>query len=148
LPRTTTATFTMTSCFVDTGAFVALYDEGDSHHAEAVKLWTDLKSRNALLSTSRDVIVETIILLRRRAGHRAATAAGDGLWEGAVVDVIRPEPRQDRAAWDIFEKHADKELSFVDCLSFALMREFRLRRAFTFDKHFLQMGFEPLVVES
>ena len=31
------------------------------------------------------------------------------------------------AAWPLFASHADQELSFTDCTSFALMRELDLR---------------------
>ena len=131
-------------CFVDTGAFVALYDKGDQFHQEALAIQQLLHRERAVLYTSRDVIVEVIILLRRRAGFQIAKICGNDLWNSSVLEILRPESHHDLAAWDIFESHADKVLSFVDCVSFALMKELRLRQAFTFDKNFAQFGFEPL----
>ena len=43
---------------------------------------------------------------------------------------------------EIFKKYGDKELSFTDCTSFVLMKNLKLRKAFTFDEHFKQIGFE------
>jgi predicted nucleic acid-binding protein len=49
------------------------------------------------------------------------------------------------AAGALFRKHADKEWSFTDCVSFATMRELRIRDAFTTDHHFKQAGFVALL---
>ena len=50
------------------------------------------------------------------------------------------------ALWDAGDAyHADKEWSFTDCVSFATMRELRVRDAFTTDHHFRQAGFVPLL---
>jgi len=45
-------------------------------------------------------------------------------------------------AWEMFKKYEDKDLSFRDCTSFILMNNLKLRKAFSFDEHFKQMGFE------
>jgi predicted nucleic acid-binding protein len=50
----------------------------------------------------------------------------------------------EKAAWGIFEKHTDKEFSFTDCTSFALMEAEAIRNVFTFDQHFSQYGFESV----
>jgi predicted nucleic acid-binding protein len=45
----------------------------------------------------------------------------------------------------LFRQHTDKEWSFTDCVSFGLMRELRIREAFTTDHHFKEAGFVPLL---
>jgi predicted nucleic acid-binding protein len=35
-----------------------------------------------------------------------------------------------------------KKLSLVDCVSFGIMREAGIRKAFAFDRHFTEQGFE------
>jgi predicted nucleic acid-binding protein len=47
-----------------------------------------------------------------------------------------------KAAFELFKKYFDKNLSFTDCTSFSLMRRLKLKVAFTFDCHFQQVGFE------
>ena len=51
---------------------------------------------------------------------------------------------RDRAerARAIFFRYRDKDFSFTDCTSFAIMRELRLRAALTTDRHFRQAGFD------
>ncbi len=43
---------------------------------------------------------------------------------------------------DLFAKFAGQKVSFTDCVSFSLMRRHGLNRAFTFDRHFADAGFE------
>jgi predicted nucleic acid-binding protein len=43
---------------------------------------------------------------------------------------------------ELFRKFADQKVSFTDCVSFVLMRKQRLTRAFSFDRHYEQAGFE------
>ncbi len=131
-------------CFVDTSAFVALYHKNDSYHEQAKAIWDALRQGEAVLYTTRDVISETVTLVRRRTGHKQAMICGNDLWGSLVLDILRPDPQQDRDAWDLFQKYSDKDLSFADCLSFVFMRGLRIRHAFTFDRHFRQVGFESV----
>jgi predicted nucleic acid-binding protein len=52
------------------------------------------------------------------------------------------EDELDALRW--MRKYADQRVTFVDCVSFALMRRHRIRAAFTFDRHFKQAGFEVI----
>jgi len=44
------------------------------------------------------------------------------------------------AAWSILESHADKQWSYVDATSFALMEREGATEALAFDRHFAQRG--------
>lgn len=52
-----------------------------------------------------------------------------------VTDGIQEE------ALSLFRKIEYKDLSFVDCTSFTLMKKEGIARALTFDAHFEQMSF-------
>ncbi len=41
----------------------------------------------------------------------------------------------------LFRKSHDQKFSYVDCLSFAIMRRERIQEAFTFDADFARFGF-------
>ncbi len=47
-------------------------------------------------------------------------------------------------AWQMFMRYDDKDIGMVDCTSFAIMEQLGLTHAFTFDRHFAQMGFQTL----
>lgn len=131
-------------CFVDTSGFVALYRRNDDNHEEAKAIWHSLRKHDVILYTTRDCIAETIILVRRREGYKQALLCGNDLWESPVLEILRANLREDRLAWELFKKFSDKELSFVDCLSFAMMKELRISQAFTFDRDFEEAGFKPV----
>lgn len=48
---------------------------------------------------------------------------------------------------DLFESRMDKEWGLVDCLSFIVMAEHKVRVALTSDHHFVQAGFRALLRE-
>jgi predicted nucleic acid-binding protein len=48
------------------------------------------------------------------------------------------------SAWDWFQQYSDKSFSLADCASFVVMRQRGLERALTFDRHFIQAGFQKL----
>jgi uncharacterized protein len=127
--------------FVDTGAFLALYLSRDQYHREARTIFPSLPRP---FSTSNHVVDELATLLGRIAGFRYAADRVDDLCASESVEVL-PSTRDDEVAairW--MRKYADKEISFTDCLSFAMMRRLGIRNAFTFDRHFHDAGFQVI----
>ncbi|HSB63105.1 MAG TPA: PIN domain-containing protein [Thermoanaerobaculia bacterium] len=128
--------------FVDTGAFLARYVEGDQYHQIAVRAWKRLERTSGALFTSSYVVDETLTLLGRRTSYAFAAARADAIYASRVLTILRPDASDESAAVDLFRKFADQKVSFTDCVSFALMRRHRLKKAFTFDRHFAGAGFE------
>jgi predicted nucleic acid-binding protein len=128
--------------FVDTGAFVARYVEGDQYHRVALHAWKRLERSTGALFTSSFVVDETLTLLGRRTTYAFAAARAEAIYASRVLTILRPDVSDESAAVDLFRKFADQKVSFTDCVSFALMRRHRLKKAFTFDRHFAQAGFE------
>jgi len=58
-----------------------------------------------------------------------------------LVRILDVDAATRQEAWEIFVKYADKDLSFTDCTSVAIMRQGAIANAFTFDEHFRQLGF-------
>jgi predicted nucleic acid-binding protein len=88
------------------------------------------------------VIDELATLLGRIAGYRYAADHIDDLYASESIDVL-PSTRDDEVeAIRWMRKYADKEISFTDCVSFAIMRRTGIRLVFTFDRHFRAAGFQ------
>jgi hypothetical protein len=51
------------------------------------------------------------------------------------------------AGFDLFASRPDKEWSLVDCISFVVMQQRRLKEALTTDHHFIQAGFRAMLRE-
>jgi len=69
---------------------------------------------------------------------------GQELRASQVVRVEFLSPEVIEQAWVLFKRFEDKDFSFTDCTSFALMQKLRLREVLAFDGHFSQAGFVEL----
>ncbi len=125
--------------FVDTGAFIALQDASDSHHLSAAG-FLKTPPPACRFVTSNFVVDETITFLRRRAGYARAAAYADSMLQTRLFDVVTVDPAIERAALDVFKRFKDKELSFTDCVSIALVRSLRMDGVFGFDSDFRSVG--------
>ncbi|MGI8785881.1 MAG: type II toxin-antitoxin system VapC family toxin, partial [Acidobacteriota bacterium] len=52
------------------------------------------------------------------------------------LPVIRVLPREEERAKEILSRHADKDWSLCDAISFAVLEIREIRSAFSFDRHF------------
>ncbi len=123
--------------FVDTGAWFASIVPWDANHAQAAN-WLAQNTRSLL--TTDSVLSETLTLLRIRGERERANWLGEKIWseELTVLYLVNREDQQ--AAWDVFRRFADKDWSFVDCLSKVVMERLDIDTAFAFDHHFRQFG--------
>lgn len=128
--------------FVDTGAFLARYLARDRYHAAAQKAWGQLPSRPWRVHTSNFVLDETFTLLARWAGYDFAAERAESLLTSTTLNILRPDSSEELDAIELFRKFADQQVSFTDCVSFALMRRNGIGRVFGFDRHFRHAGFE------
>lgn len=128
--------------FVDTAFWIGLTVPRDPHHAEAQELFQSHASDQWV--TSNHVRGETWTALRRKAGHQVAVRFLQLLTGTTRLDtVFVPEHLEDSAiAW--LRRRDERDYSFVDATSFALMREMGIRRVLTFDEDFAAAGFKVL----
>jgi predicted nucleic acid-binding protein len=126
--------------FVDTGAWIALAVEDDTHHEEASQAYPELLRKYRLLTTNL-VVAETYILLRREAGHGAAIGFLERLGASPRIQKIYSTPELEKEAEEILKRYDDQDFSYTDAVSFALMQREGIREAFAFDAHFSTMGF-------
>ena len=127
--------------FVDTGAFLALYEPRDQFHGIALQIWPTLTGP---LLTSNHVVSETVTRLSRQAGCREAAARAADLYASTSIDIVQSMREDELEAIGWMRKFADQRVSFTDCVSFAMMRRNRVRTAFTFDRHFRDAGFQVI----
>lgn len=128
--------------FVDTSAWYALNDKDDQYREKALEKYQRVKSQRVELITSDYIFDESLTLLNARLDHKTAVAFGEALLKSAYAQLVTLTVEDCKTAFEMFRKYSDKNLSFTDCTSFALMKRLKLKTAFTFDRHFEQMGFE------
>ena len=134
----------MKTLLVDTAGWMACADAADPAHEDACAARDSALDHGMILVTTDYVIDETLTLIRKRLGLRAAEkwwqqieASSRLRWEW--IGLQRAEQ-----ARVLFFHHRDWDFSFTDCASFVVMRELKIRQALTTDAHFRQMGFQML----
>jgi predicted nucleic acid-binding protein len=128
--------------FVDTSFWVALMLEPDQAHESATRLF--LRHADTPLATSNLVCGETWTVVRRRFGHRAAVAVVDRLERTPRLQIVRVGRDDESGAWSWLRRHDEREYSFVDATSFAVMRRLAIHEALSFDGYFAAAGFVAL----
>lgn len=129
--------------FVDSSAFISSLVTNEENFLRAKTISQQLADQNAQLITTNMVIAEVLTVLSMRHGKQLALTFGEQIrTNGLEVAHINPDVFE--TAWQIFKKELSKNLSFVDCASFAFIRSFHIPTAFAFDKQFLRRGFEVL----
>ncbi len=130
------------SVFVDTSAFLAVLNSADINHKSAERRWLRLMNSEESCATSNYVVLETSALLQNRIGLNALRAFHEDVLP--VVNVYWVDNAIQRAALAALFV-SGRRLSLVDCASFEIMRGAGIREAFTYDKHFKELGFTILV---
>ena len=127
--------------FVDTGAWFALADKSDQHHLRAVKVYPKLLSSCHHLTTTNLVIAETYILIRHAIGHQPAIRFLKNIAASPRIVKIYSDSAMEEAAENTLRKYQDQAFSFTDAVSFAVMKQYNIMEAFSFDRHFVIAGF-------
>jgi predicted nucleic acid-binding protein len=128
--------------FVDTSAYVAVLRRDDEHHQDASSVMQALQRQRATLVTTNFILAETYGMLLRYLGPQAARAFLEGIDRSRATLMVRAEERDEREARAILYRYTDKGFSLVDTISFAVMTRLGVTRAFTFDRHFEQYGWQ------
>ena len=128
--------------FVDSSGWIALFDSNDKYHRRASQAVNSLQGKDVNFLTTDYVIDETLTYLRKKTGHLVATRFGQWVLSARHVEFVRIDESAWETAWEMFQVYDDKAWAFTDCTSFVLMRRHNLWRAFSFDQHFVQAGFQ------
>ena len=123
--------------FVDSSAFFALVSANDSRHEQAADVFPEL-ARSGDLVTHNYVVVETTALVEKRLGSRAVRDLHERLLPPISIRWV-DESVHSAAVSALL---VARGVSFVDLVTFELMRRLRIDRAFTFDRDFVAAGFE------
>jgi uncharacterized protein len=130
----------MTPVFVDTSGLYALLVATDTFHQRAREAFAALRRADSRLVTTSYVLVEAYALIQRRVGPGAVHALRRGF--APLLEVVWVDASTHESALDELDRLGDAAVSLVDAASFVVMRERSIHRAFAFDTHFKEGGFE------
>jgi predicted nucleic acid-binding protein len=129
---------------LDTGMFKALVDPKDEHHQQSITLIKQLSEEMVMLVTTNYILDEAFTLIRVRCGLTVVKKFRESLRQSLQqLDIVRVTTNDEAEAWKWFLNDW-RNLSFTDCVTFAVMKRLGLTRAAAFDEHFRMAGFEVL----
>ena len=131
----------MSDLFVDAGGWIALANADDQYHARAAAAYPEFLRVYRRLVTTTFVIAESFIALRLGLGHAAAVRFLDLLEASPRIHRVPVERPLEHEAEQLLRQFRDQRFSYVDAVSFAVMRSLAVTEAFAFDQHFSTAGF-------
>jgi len=128
----------------DTSGFFALIDKRDPMHGKAVR-WIEKQRKRIRPVSTEWVLGETCTLLVARKRSHLVGRFLDYIDNSAALVLVNPYEMLLHAAKAMIRQQAEQGYSFVDCISFCLMKERGIRNAFTTDTHYRKAGFSALL---
>jgi predicted nucleic acid-binding protein len=125
---------------VDTSGFFALLNRRDEHHERARTLFRQLSLSQTQLVLTNFIRAEAHGLVINRLGHHLADRFLEQLATAPGTVLLRVTEVDEERALAILARYKDKDFSFVDATSFAVMERVGLTHALAFDAHFSQYG--------
>lgn len=123
---------------------VGLVNRRDQYHRQALELSERLEGSSFL--TTDVVLLEIGNALAKGYKQESIKIINEFL-QSEDTEIIHLNPELFQQAFKLYQTRHDKEWGFIDCVSFVVMQEKGILQALTFDKHFAQAGFQPLMRE-
>ncbi len=128
--------------FVDSLFIIALVNQRDQYHRQAVSLASSLRGHPLLVT---DAILLEVGNGLARNHKKEAVAIIDRFLGAKEVEVVHLSPELFQEAFALYRTREDKAWGMVDCVSFVVMRRHGIEAALTFDGHYPQAGFKALM---
>lgn len=127
-----------TPIFIDTGYIIALVNQRDQYHAQAIQLSHHYDTADFI--TTEAILLEIGNALSRN--HKsAAIEILHQLLNTPQTQIVPITTARFALALDRYCQYLDKQWGLIDCLSFIVMEEYGVHQVLTFDQHFAQAGF-------
>lgn len=126
--------------FIDTSAFIALASPRDEHSGSAHALMRRLVNEHCELFTTNFVLAELHALLVKRVNRYVALQTLLAIGQSESTTVLRVRATDEHRAIEILEQYDDKNFSFADATSFAVMERLGITHVFSLDDDFRQFG--------
>ncbi len=135
----------MRKIFVDTAAWIALFNRRDALHHQSRQLMDRFRQQDIVLVSTEFLLLEV------------ADAFSDSAIRGLTVEYINRLRRWKNLQiipvsqslltedWELYSQRSDKDWGLTDCISFVVMTQENIAEAFTSDHHFQQAGFVKLL---
>ena len=124
--------------FIDTSAFIAIKVEDDINHKKAQQFLGVIKEKRLRLHTTNFVLDEVYTYFCK--SHAVAIEMAELIMNNPLILLHRVAVEDENKAIEILKALKDKDFSYTDSTSFAVMERLGIKIAFAFDDHFTQYG--------
>jgi uncharacterized protein len=132
------------SVFLDASFWIAYRDPiRQPHFSQAQKILQQLFQQRTRFVSTLPVVCEIYAYFSRDTSGKLQVL--NDFYDNPLLQLIPVTGADEAEAIQIVSKHADKDYSLCDALTFAIMERVQISRAASFDRHFRQFGrFEVL----
>jgi len=132
----------VTGVLLDTSAIFAAARPRSDRHAEAGAVYRTLLTGTHRLVTTDLIVAELHALSIARVHPRFGVELVDRLLTSDRIEVVAAGIDRMAHATDLLRRRPDRAYSLADAVSFVVMRDLSISRAFTLDGDFAAEGFE------
>ena len=119
--------------FIDASFYLSLLNPKDNNHQKAIKIGREHKNEDYV--TTQGVLGEVLTVGSQCFDKILTIKFIEEILKSRTKIVLE---RSDliKQAFSVFKKIESKNISWVDCYSFAVMKKLDIKKALTFDEHF------------
>lgn len=131
---------------LDTAAWVAIPDETEQYHRQAIRCLHQLRELAFPLYVTVGTIAETHrqVLYRPHLGHTHARRFQESIYEGSV-NILSPTKQDKQQATVRIDTCKDQTITFTDAINMAIVGRKGLGKVFSFDRHFRLLAFQTIL---
>ena len=132
----------MRPVFADTSYYMAVFNEDDVAHDEAIRFSREIALPVVLTDF---ILLELANALSRRQSRQRFVGLVSYLRSNPACRILPISKDLFEAGLRLYAERPDKDWSLTDCISFVAMKRLGLTDALTADRHFEQAGFKVLL---
>jgi len=128
--------------FIDSSAFISLFDKRDQMHEEAMSKFQMYQQIGAQLITSDYILDELYTwMIKRLKKHEVVKAITfmEKAEQNDEINIVFIDSLFFKKAQEAFLKFSEHKISFTDAVSYVLCKEFKIDEIFTLDADFKKM---------
>ncbi len=123
--------------FIDTNIICSLYNIKDSLYTKAQNIKPLFKIYNPVVSNF--ILLETYTVLSQRISKQFSLDFGKNVYKDRVFTVVWIDRKLEKETWDIFVSIKDKNFSYVDASTLAVLKKEKIGSLLSFDTGFSKL---------
>lgn len=119
--------------FIDASFYLSLLNSKDNNHKKALEIGKEHSGKDQV--TTQMVLGEVLTVGAQRFNKPLTIKFVEEIFKSSTRIVLE-KPELIKKTFLIFQKIRSKNISWVDCYSFIVMKELKIEQALTFDRDF------------